>query len=150
MLEASAALPSCMHALHPQLQCGRFELWPSLKHAVQALRRVRAAAAEVHESNADARAEAARTVEAHMSACEHGALLFLRHVLMTEHVGLPCGEWPHHTGRTCERFGEAYASFAHTDLRLPSLRLFNIWVCCQSALGFSAKVPSAAFRRPLV
>lgn len=48
--------------------------------------------------------------------------------MLSSQVGLPHFDWPHHTPRTCERFGEAYATFAHTDLRVAGLTMYNIWV----------------------
>jgi|EP00966_Prymnesium_polylepis_P321877 hypothetical protein len=102
-------------ALHPTLRSGRFELWPLLTAALAALR-----AAHLNCATND--------FERWMRLCEEGALCFVRRVGLSAGLGRPLFEWRHHTPRTCERFGEAFASFAHTDLRIANLEMLNIWV----------------------
>lgn len=101
--------------LHIELHFGKFTLWPTLTFALAHLR---------HSIVTDTGA----CDEQLLHLCEQGALLFLRGVLL-RHGFLPHYEWPEDaTPRTCARFGEAYASFAHYDVRLPDLRLWNLWV----------------------
>ena len=128
--------------LNEHLHMGRFDLPPNLTRAIDALR-------EKH--NIDGEHEC----ETWFRVCERGALLFLRGVLL-QAGKLPHYEWPTDaTPRSCQRFGEAFASFCHYDMRLHGLRLWNIWipvrtVASEPLLFFSAD-PSAAegWREPI-
>lgn len=104
-------------ALHERHQIGLFALWPTL---VQALDRLHIVLQQHDLESAE--------VERAARVCERGALLFLRNVLLSTGV-VPAGDsdWPTSIERTCTRFGEAHAAFAHTDLRR-SERMYNIWV----------------------
>lgn len=70
----ASALPLAANRLHPELQFGRFDLWPSLVRALEALAR------ELRAREASGSEEPV----AMMELCESGALLFLRHVLLAE------------------------------------------------------------------
>lgn len=110
--------PDFHNRLHKRLNFGRFELWPKLTKVIDRLRRTIASASDGED------------VDPHLvSVCQQGALLYLRSIL------LPLGLLPHYdwdsvttVPRCCERFGDGYASFAHYDLRLPHLRIWNLWV----------------------
>ena len=108
--------------VHPQLDFGRFRLWPKLTAALRNLAGELAAHGVPEEFEQRPWAQ----------ACEEGALLFLRSVLLDQHhmLGVPANDaWPDElSDRCCERFGEAYASFAHTDLRVAGQCVYNIWV----------------------
>ena len=106
--------------LHPTYDFGCFDLWPTLTSALHHL------AAELEVNGVPEEGCASPWAE----ACEQGALLFLRAVLLQQRgfIGVPIFEWPHDIAQTCERFGEAYAAFAHTDLRVCNRPMYNIWV----------------------
>lgn len=120
--------PAFNGQLHPSLGFGRFELWPSLGAALGALGAALADAAARGVEELDEDAAVARR----LAVCERGALLFLRRVLLGARGGgglCPAFEWAQRAPRTCPRFGEAHANFAHTDLRLgEGLRMYNVWV----------------------
>ena len=108
MCADAAADAEFVNGLHPHLGFGRFELWPTLQNLLG------------QREHSDSWLE----------LCERGALLFLRTVLL-ESVGIPrFDEWcgPLTTPRVCERFGDAYAPFVHTDLRVGGFKMYNIWV----------------------
>ena len=111
---ANASLDSAfVNRLHTALGFGRFDLWPRLSQALQILQRVHATSSDIEQWS---------------RLCQQGALLYLRSTLLQEGL-VPHFEWPDGaTPRTCERFGEAFATFAHYDLRLQDLSLYNIWV----------------------
>ena len=113
----ASASPEFDNMLHPECQFGCFDLPAKLTAALRLL----AVQVALHGGDGDS---GARFLT---QTCEQGALLFLRSVLL-DHSKVPLFEWPHETPRVCERFGEAYASFAHTDLRVADLPMFNIWV----------------------
>ena len=115
-------LPQLQNTLHPKLDFGCFDLWPSLTGALHELAR------EIELRGVPEEHEPPRPWA---QACEHGALLFLRSVLLSERstLGLPLFEWPvGMTPQTCQRFGEAFAAFAHTDLRVAERPMYNLWV----------------------
>jgi hypothetical protein len=115
VLAADAAAEIAPDSLHPTLRFGRFNLWPLLQRALQSLHYALAG-----EQSGE-----------WFGLCERGALLFLRTVLLRERVGVPLfEEWraPESTPRVCERVGEAFASFAHTDLRIADAAMYNVWV----------------------
>ena len=106
------AFCSCLHKIHG---FGRFEVPILLEKALGSL----------HSALTQANDE---DIDKWTCLCERGALLFLQHVLLEQGIGIPQFEWKHATPRTCTRFGEGFAPFAHTDLRIGSRRLYNIWV----------------------
>ena len=129
---------SFTNSLHPQLSFGRFDLWPKLTQAIALLDKTRS--------------------EELAQVCERGALLFLREVLLKHSIGVPLfEEWPapETTPRICERFGEGYAPFCHTDLRMANASMYNIWipvsdtVATEPLLIFAAAPDgSASWRKP--
>ena len=101
-VSAEAAFDS---RLHPRFLTGKFKLDDQLREALSLLR-------QAHDANDQA------LVDEWMGVCERGALCHLRRAGMVAGLGCPLFDWPHSTPRTCTRFGEAYASFPHTDLRV--------------------------------
>ena len=105
--------PEYTERLH-ELGFGSFELPPQLAASLRHL--------------SDALTEPSPEAECWIRVCERGALHFLQRTLLSAGVGVPCFEWAHATDRTCTRFAEAHAAFAHTDLRVDGLTMYNIWV----------------------
>ena len=100
---------SCSNQLNRELQIGKFALPWALARAIRKL--------PLHSEDAS-----------FVELCERGVRIFLRGVLLQAGYRLHYA-WPEHvTPRTCERFGEAFATFAHYDVRLSGFRMFNAWV----------------------
>ena len=85
-----AADPLFNGQLHPSLGFGRFELWPALRAALDALGAALADAAARDVEALDEDAAVARW----LALCERGALAFLRNVLLASRAGCcPAFEW---------------------------------------------------------
>ena len=109
IVDVQDATDLCNERLHTELDAGVFTLWPLLTKALEALARDIATSGPPDEGET-------RHWE---RACESGALLFLRSLLLEHRValGVPLFDWPvESTPRYCRRYGEAHATFMHPEV----------------------------------